>query len=210
VFMNEATFFEALVHTIGQANADQYKVVIESVANVVAGLVTHNAQVILNVIDSAKTIPVITFDVSETDILQAFVLGISGTTQTLQFAFQIVQPLTTSKFVSSSIPSINSGDFSFIWNFVLQTVYATEVAKIGQAGVALPRMQGFDFLSNNATITLQPGYANVLCDVQYVTDDGIKYLMSKKLLQIDPKAKWQPFRSDFSKTKAAGADPKTL
>jgi hypothetical protein len=206
VFMDEPSFFAALVNAIGQADADQYKTLIESVANVVGAVVTHSTQVVLNVIDGGNTIPVITFDISETDVLQAFVLGISGTTQTLQFAFQIVQPLTTSTFVSSSIPGINSGDFGFIWNFVLQTVYATEVAKIGQAGVALPRIQGFNFLFNNATITLQPGYANVLCDVQYVTDDGVKYLMSKKLFQIDPTAEWQPFRAAFLKTKAAGGD----
>jgi len=131
-------------------------------------------------------------------------LGISGTTQTLQFAFQIVTPLTTTQFVSSPIPGINSGDFSYIWNWVLQPVYGTEVAKIGQAGVALPRIQGFSFLFSNATITLAPGYANVLSDVQYATDDGVKYLMSKQLVEIDPNAAWQPLHADLFKVNTAG------
>ncbi|MCU1266502.1 MAG: hypothetical protein JWM21_2820 [Acidobacteria bacterium] len=206
VFMDEPSFFAQLINALGRANAGQYKTVIESVALVVGAVVTHSDHVVLNVIDAGVPIPVITFDVSQTDVLQAFVLGISGTTQTLQFAFQIVTPLTTTTFVSSPIPGVNGGDFTMIWNWVLQPVYGTEVAKIGQAGVALPRIHGFDFLFNNATITMAPGYANVLSDVQHVTDSGVRYLMSKQLLEIDPNAAWEPFRSDLFKTKAAGGD----
>jgi hypothetical protein len=204
VFMDEPSFLAALVNALGQANAGQYKTVIEGVAQVVGAVVAHSDQVILNVVDAGNTIPVITFNVSQTDVLQGFALGISGTTQTLQFAFQIVSPLTTTQFVSSPIPGINSGDFSYIWNWVLQPVYGTEVAKIGQAGVALPRIQGFSFLFNKATITLAPGYANVLSDVQYVTDDGVKYLMSKQLVEVDLNAEWQPLHSDLFKSKSAG------
>jgi len=204
VFMSEVLFFSALVNALGQANADQFKTAIETVALVVGAVVTHSNQIILNVVDKGVTIPVITFDVSQTDVLQAFVLGVSGTTQTLQFAFQIVTPLTTTQFISSTIPGIDGGDFGLIWNFALQPVYATEVAKIGQAGVPLPRIQGFDFLFKNATITLVPGYANVLTDVQHVTDSGVKYLMSKKLVEIDPNAKWEPRRAELSKLRAVG------
>ncbi|MCU1266501.1 MAG: hypothetical protein JWM21_2819 [Acidobacteria bacterium] len=204
VFMDEPSFLAGLVNALGQATADQYKTVIESVALVVGAVVAHSDQVVLNVIDAGQTIPVITFNVSQTDILQAFVLGISGTTQTLQFAFQIVDALTTTQFISSPIPGINSGDFSYIWNFALQMPYSTEVAEIGKKGVCLPRIQGFDFLFSQATITLEPGYANVLSDVQYVTDNGVKYLMSKQLVEIDPNAVWEPFRSDLFKTNAAG------
>jgi hypothetical protein len=154
---------------------------------------------------AGQTIPVITFDVSQTDVLQSFVLGIAGTTQTLQFAFQIVPALTTTQFVSSSIAGIDSGDFGYIWNWVLQPVYGNEVAKIGEKGIALPRIQGFNFLFKNATITLAPGYANVLTDVMHVTDDGAKYLMSKKLVEIDPNANWQPQRAEpFTKQVTGG------
>jgi len=204
VFMDEPSFLAALVNALGQANAGQYKTVIEGVAQVVGAVATHSDQVILNVVDTGNTIPVITFNVSQTDVLQGFALGISGTTQTLQFAFQIVSPLTTTQFVSSPIPGINSGDFSYIWNWVLQPVYGLEVAKIGQAGVALPRIQGFNFLFNKANITLASGYANVLSDVQYVTDDGVKYLMSKQLVEIDANAEWHPVHSDLFKKKSAG------
>jgi LBP / BPI / CETP family, C-terminal domain len=204
VFMSEALFFSALVNALGQANADQFKTPIEAVALIGGAVVTHSNQVILNVVDAGVTIPVITFNVSQTDVLQAFVLGVSGTTQTLQFGFQIVTPLTTTEFVSSTIAGIDSGDFGFIWNFALQPVYAIEVAKIGQAGVALPRIHGFDFLFNNATITLESGYANVLTDVKHVADNGVKYLMSKKLIELDPNAKWEPRRMNDLKVQSGG------
>ena len=204
VFMNEASFFQALVNALGQSNADQYKSIIEGVAHVFGALVTHSDQVVLNVLHEGQTIPVITFDVSQTDVLQSFALGISGTTQTLKFTFQIVNPLTTTTFVSSSIPDINSGDFRTIWNWVLQPVYANEVAKIGEAGIALPRIQGFKFLFDHATITLAAGYANVLTDVQHVSDDGTKFLMSKKLIEIDASANWQPQRAERVNKKMTG------
>lgn len=192
VFMDETPFVDALVNALGQADADQYKTVIEGVAKVVGAVVSHSDQVVLNVVDDGKTIPVITFDVSQTDVLQDFVLGVSGTTQTLQFAFQIVTDLTTTKFVSSTIPGIDSGDFGTIWNWVLQPVFGTEVEKIGQAGVALPRIKGFDFLFEKATVTLEQGYAAVLADVQYVSDDGVLYLLSKRLVELDQEEEWTP------------------
>lgn len=204
VFLNEPSFSAALVNALGQAIADQFKIIIEGVALMGGAVVTHNNQVILNVIDAGQTIPVITFNVNETDVLQGFALGISGTTQTLQFDFQIVAPLTTTKFVSSPIPGINSDDFTFIWNFVLQPVFATEIAKIGEAGVPLPRIHGFDFLFSNTDVTLETGYANVLTDVQHVSDDGVKYLMSKKLVEIDSSAEWQPNRAENFKRKVVG------
>lgn len=181
VYMNEADFFQALENALGQQNADQYKTVIEGVALVVGAVVTHSIQVVLNVISGGQTVPVITFDVAETDVLQAFVLGVAGTTQTLQFQFQIVQPLTSTQFVSSTIPGVSSADWSFIYNWVLQPVFADEVAKMGENGVALPRVTGFNFLFTGATITLQPGYAAVLTDVQYVSDTGVAYLASKRV-----------------------------
>jgi hypothetical protein len=204
IYMDEPTFFAALVGTLGQANADQYKTVIENVAVVGGAVVTHNNHIVLNVIDAGTTVPVITFSVIQTDTLRSFVLGISGTTQTLQFAFQPVPDLTTTAFISSPIKGINGGDFGIIWQSALEPVYALEVAKIGEAGVALPRIQGFNFLFDRATITLAPGYASVLTDVQHVGDDGVKYLLSKRLVEIDPNAAWQPTRSDSLRTNDAG------
>jgi hypothetical protein len=184
VFFQETAFFAALVNAIGETDADRYKTTIESVALVTAAVVQHDNQVVMNVIVNGETIPVFTLSIQETDVLQAFVLGTSGTTQTLQFAFQIVPPLTTAALVSSTIPGINASSFPFIWNYVLQTVFATEVAKMGQAGVALPRIQGFNFLFTSATVTLNAGYAAVLTDVLHVSDpDQVLYLQSKRVIQ---------------------------
>lgn len=185
VFLDEPSFYAAVVNALGPANAAQYKTAIELVAQIVGAVVTHSDQVILNVIDTGNTIPVITFDVSQIDVLQDFKLGIAGSTQTLQFAFQIVTALTTTKFISSPIPGINSGDFGFIWNFVLQPVYGNVVAAIGKAGVALPRIKGFDFLFDKADINLASGYADVLADVQHASDAGLLYLLSKPMVRFD-------------------------
>ena len=184
VFLNEPSFYTALANALGSSSAAQYKTVIETTALGMGAVVTHSNQVVLNVVSQGQTIPVITFDLTETDVLQALALGIAGATQTLQFAFQIVPTLTTTTFVSSSIAGINGGDFSFIWNWVLQSVYATEVAAMGKTGVALPRIPGFNFLFSNATVTLAAGYANVLTDVQHATDNGTMYLMSKRQIQL--------------------------
>ena len=194
VYLTEASFFTELINFIGQADADEYKTIIEGAARVNGAVVTHNNQAILNVLKDGQTIPVITFDVSQTDTLQELILGVSGTTQTLQFDFKIIVSLTTTKFISSTIPGITSGNFTTIWNSALQPVFATEMEKIGQAGVPLPRIKGFDFLFEKATITLETGYANVLTDVQHVNDNGIYYLMSKDLLDMDGKSDWKPKR----------------
>lgn len=170
VYLDEPTFFAAVVNALGQTAADQYRSPIEQAALAVGAVVTHNIKVVLNVLNQGLPTPVITFSVNETDVLQAFALGVSTTTpptQTLKFAFQLVSSLTTATFVSSTIPGITSGNFTDLWNFVLQPMYSQQLAAMGTAGVALPRIQGFDFLFNSATVTLQPGYASVLANVQY-------------------------------------------
>jgi hypothetical protein len=197
VFMDEPSFFKQLVNVLGETDADQYKTVIEAAAhNSYVAVVTHDIQVVLNVISNGNTIPVITFSVNETDVLQAFVLGVSGTTQTLQFQFQLMSDLTKATFISSTIPGIDGGDFGDIWNSVLQNVFANELAALGRNGIPLPRIKGFDFLFDKATITLEQGYASVLTDVQHVTDDGTLYLMSKPRVQLDTSVVWRPTYRD--------------
>jgi LBP / BPI / CETP family, C-terminal domain len=179
-FLAESDFDTALANAIGTDSANLYKTIIDAAALITAGVAIHNNHVVLNVVKNGNEIPVITFDVVQTDILQNFRLGISGAAQTLMFAFQIVQGLTTTTFISSTISGINGGDFSFIWNFVLQSEYAKEVAAIGNHGVALPRIPNFDFLMSEAVITLNPGYASVVTDVQHTADAGkVMYLASK-------------------------------
>jgi len=52
---------------------------------------------------------------------------------------------------------------------------------MGQAGVALPRIPGFDFLLAEASITVQQGYVNVVTDVQHTTDRAMTLRLASKL-----------------------------
>lgn len=184
VFTSEPEFFAQLVNTLGETLADRYKTVIEKAALATTALVKHSNQAIMNVIAHGDTIQVLKFDVTETDSLDGFKLGISGTTQTLQFGFTIVPGLTTATFVSSPIPGIgNNGGFAYIWNLALQPQFANVAKAIGERGVALPRIQGFNFLFEEATVTLENGYANVLTDVKHVNESGAVYFQSKRRIQ---------------------------
>jgi hypothetical protein len=183
-FLAETGFKTALVNAIGTDSANLYQTIIEAAAQITAGVVTHNNRVVLNVLKEGNEVPVITFDVLQTDVLQNFALGNSAAAQTLMFAFQIVPGLTTTSFISSPISGINPYDFSYIWNMVLQPEFAKEVVAIGNHGVALPRIPNFDFLMSEAVITLNPGYASVVTDVQHTADAGkVMYFASKMPLR---------------------------
>ena len=181
-FLTESEFSAALANALGKDPADLYKTIIEQAALIPAGVVTHDNQVVINVVQGGAQIPVITFEVEQTDVLQEFALGVSGAAQTLGFAFQIIPELTQATFISSPISGIDGGDFGFIWNMVLQPEYAQVLAAIGQAGVALPRIPNFDFVFSEAVITLNSGYVSVVTDVQHTADAGrVMYLASKML-----------------------------
>lgn len=182
VFLDESSFFTQLENVLGATDAGQYKTVIEAAASTFGAAVQHSDQVVINVISDGKTIPVITFDVSQTDVLRDLALGVSGTTQTIQFSFHSIVGLTTTKFVSSTISGIKGGQvFTDIWNFVLEPTFDTELEKLGKTGVPLPRIKGFDFLFTEATLTLAAGYLAVVTDVQHVTGKALDYLLSKRV-----------------------------
>ena len=149
----------------------------------------------MNVLDSGNTIPVIIYNVSQSDTLENLILAVANTTQTLQFSFQIIPSTVSTTFVSSTIPNIESesASFSFIYQSSLEPVFAQTLNAMGSQGVPLPRIKGFSFLYNNSTITIEDGYINVLTDVQYATDSGVQYLMSKQLATTTPTAQWKPF-----------------
>ncbi|HMF79724.1 MAG TPA: hypothetical protein VK604_28945 [Bryobacteraceae bacterium] len=54
-----------------------------------------------------------------------------------------------------------------IWNLALQPEYANEMAKMGQTGVPVPFIQGFQFLFEQAVVQVQANYVDVLANVQY-------------------------------------------
>ena len=169
-------------------------ITMEGVALLIPGSsgVTYSNQVIMNVLWQGNTVPVLTLNISETDTLEAFVLGHNEakTTQTLQFVPSVIPALTTATFVSSPLPGINVSSFGYIYNLALQPVFAKVATAVGKAGVALPRIKGFNFLFDKATIDLEQGYASVLTDVMHANDNGVLYFQSKRRIQPGEPMVW--------------------
>ena len=92
-FLTESGFSAALANALGKDPADLYKTIIEQAALILAGVVTHDNQVVLNVVQGGAQIPVITFEVVQTDVLQKFARS----------AFQV--PRKRSDLHSRSFPS---------------------------------------------------------------------------------------------------------
>ena len=170
VYLDQASFVTALQRVIGNT-ASQYVTTITQAALVHGAIATHTVQAVFNVIDTSQPqpIPVFTVSFTETDLQQNFRLFIGpNNTQTVQFDFQLIRSGTKATLVSSNIQGIDNTDFSDIWDFTLQPVYVEEMQKMGHTGVPLPFMAGFQFLFDQATVALQPGYVDVLADVKYI------------------------------------------
>ncbi len=170
VYLDQASFDTALQRVIGSTEP-KYVTPITQAALVHGAIATHTVQAVFNVIDSSQPqpIPVFTVSFTETDLQQNFHLFIGpNNTQTVQFDFQIIRSGTKATLVSSNIPGIDDTDFGDIWNFTLQPIYVEEMTKMGHTGVPLPFMVGFQFLFDRATVTVQPGYVDVLSDIEYI------------------------------------------
>lgn len=167
VYLDQASFLTALQNAIGP-DAGQYAAQITKAALVNGAIATQNVQAVFNVIKAGTTIGVFTVNFTETDFQQNFRLGSAGYNQTVQFDFQLIDSATSAKLVSSNVPGINATTFPSIWNYVLQPVYALETEKMAHAGVPLPFLAGFSFLFDQATVTVEPGYAEVLANLDYI------------------------------------------
>lgn len=192
IYVSESAFCTDLVNYLGQADADQYKTILERSVQEVAAVVTHSNRVIMNVLVTGNPVTVLTLDISETDTLEQFVLGHNEakTTQTLQFVPSVIPELTNATFVSSPLRGIDVQSFGYIYNLALQPVFAAVATAVGKAGVALPRIKGFNFLFDKATIDLEQGYASVLTDVMHANDNGVLYFQSKRRIQPGEPIVW--------------------
>ncbi|MEM7052792.1 MAG: hypothetical protein AAF604_24215 [Acidobacteriota bacterium] len=171
-YLSEASFFTSLVAALGKNDANQWKSTIENAAEGAGTVVSHENRVTINVLQNGKSLPAFSFSVVQQDVLSNLALGISksGTTQTLQFGFQVVPGTVTTKLIHSAIPSITTNNFGYIWSFVLEPEFANEVALMGKQGVALPRIPGFEFLFDKAEISIEAtdgGYVAVQTDFEY-------------------------------------------
>jgi hypothetical protein len=152
---------------------------IESTVQELAALVTHNLQFTLTI--QGQTLPngeapYFTFTLTRKDILTDLKLGFVATiqhpkpAQTLQFTHTECQPppvatLTASNFIP--VTPTNGMYFSSIWNTVGEIEYSTLLQNLGQSGVPLPIMEGFQFLFDQAELNIEQGYVGILANVEF-------------------------------------------
>jgi hypothetical protein len=155
-------------------NSTPYIQQIETAAQVYGAMVTHDVQCVFNVVPTSTPVEAFTVQFNETEFLYDLALNVyppnanpSKQAQTVQFAFQLIPSATSAKLVNSNISGITSSNFPMMWNIVLQPEYADELAKMGQTGVPVPFIQGFEFLFEQAVVQVEAGYVDVLANAQY-------------------------------------------
>jgi hypothetical protein len=167
VYLDQGSFVNDVENNVG-SGAEQYMEQITSAAQTVGAIVKQTLLVAVNVIKAGQATTVFKVSIDETDLQQNFHLGIgSNNTQTVQFDFQLVNSETTATLVSSTIPGIDVSTFPSVWNLGMHTAYLNVMQSLGRAGVPLPFMAGVQFRFDEATVTVQPGYAEVLTDVEF-------------------------------------------
>ncbi len=150
---------------------------IETATHAMGMVATQDLEFTLTIDDSADN-PNIVFDVQRTDILENLGLGESGTAQTLKYSFThaygknaagAIAVLVVVTFRSTTVPGFTSGDLfgTMIWPGVGEPKYDEAVSYMGQQGVPLPIMAGFQFLFEQAVLSIQKGYVSVLAQVAY-------------------------------------------
>lgn len=184
VYLDQASFVSALQNAIG-ADTGQYSALIQKAAQVNGAIATQDVLAVFNVIKGGQTIPCFKVHFKETDFQQNFHLGNAGYCQTVKFDFQIINSETSAELVSSSIKGIDTKDFPDIWNFILQPVYTQEMQKMAHTGVPLPFMAGLRFLFDQATVAIQPGYADVRADIEYFASAEFAGALSRNLAIAD-------------------------
>jgi len=172
VYLEQSSFVTAVEKH--SPSSTSYIQQIETAAQADGAKVTHDVQCVFSVVPTANPVEVFTVQFNETEFVYDLALGVYPATaspskqaQTVQFAFQLIPSQTGATLVSSNVTGISSSNFPMMWNIVLQPEYATELAKMGQTGVPVPFIQGFEFLFEEATVAVQTGYVDVLANTQY-------------------------------------------
>jgi hypothetical protein len=138
-------------------------------------VVKHAVRCVLNVLWKGRTVPVITFDVLQAFVMQDLQLGPSSTGTTQCVIFTFIQPedvFPETLFVSSTLRGVNGGDFTDVWN-ALRPNWQQAFSVVGTAGLPLPRIPGFDFLFDQAAVTVKPavtgadGYISITTNLTY-------------------------------------------
>ncbi|MEO3787246.1 hypothetical protein ABGB12_28300 [Actinocorallia sp. B10E7] len=148
----------------------QYWQAIERAAYASGMVMTEDLQFTLTILNGATSQPDIVFDLVRTDILQNLGLGVhqgSGSpSQTLTFDFVHADYKAT--FVSSTVPNFDGAGFGEqIWPIAGEPSYDKELAAIGRIGSPLPIMSGFQFLFEDAELSIQEGFVSILAKMTY-------------------------------------------
>ncbi|MCC7505119.1 MAG: hypothetical protein IT259_07455, partial [Saprospiraceae bacterium] len=120
-----------------------YFSVIADAGKISAMVLTQDLNFTLLIQNGQTDAPNIKFEVKRVDILTDLALGISPSkTQSMQFGFANATNVCT--FQSSSIPGFNGDVFAqIVWPVTAEYNYAANLVKLGQEGVPLPIMKGF-------------------------------------------------------------------
>jgi hypothetical protein len=163
-YASHDAFVAALQQALGSGPAQQYGQLIEGVAALVLASLTHSPLCTFNVLSEGTWTQVFQIKITEQDFLHSFVLGVSGTAQTVQSQYQIAGNPTAS-LVSSNIPGVNASTFQGLWQYVLSPVYANVMQEVASAGVPVPFIEGYTF--QGSTVSLQVGYADITANMMF-------------------------------------------
>jgi hypothetical protein len=160
----------------GVSLPNEYFATIEKVTEMMGVAVTHNIQFTFTIeYSGSDPAPYFEFTVARTDILTNLRLGTSAKDpqiQTLLFSFEkATAPAARVSFNGTNIPKlaeqIQHFGFDTLWTFIGEPNYDKLLTDVGNQGVALPIMKGFQFLFEKALLNLEEGYVSVLADVEW-------------------------------------------
>jgi hypothetical protein len=109
--------------------------------------------------------PNIVFSVVRTDILTELGLGVTNKAQTMKYTFKKVSSKAT--YVSSTIPRFPGDRIEIIWAVAGEPRYSETLQKMGATGVPIPIMSGFQFLFQEAKLSVQTGFVSILAKVEF-------------------------------------------
>ena len=163
---NEYTSLDALAGDLKIYKIDsQYNPAIEKATSAMGMVTKQNIQMTLTILNGDLKQPTIVFNVARTDILTNLQLGTANKAQTMQFVFNEVE--STATFVSSTIPNFPGSNMTGIWASAGDPQYTLVLNSMGKTGVPLPIMTGFQFLFNQATLSIQQDYISIIAKVQF-------------------------------------------
>ena len=158
----------------GATVEQKYFALIENAGKTMAMLVTQDIILTMVIQNRKDPKPYFKFEVKRVDALTDLKLGLSdNNTQTLQYGY--ANASSSVKYIGSSIPKFDGTTFEKnVWPWTGEQLYIANLKKLGEKGVPLPIMQGFQFVFDHAQISTQQGYVSILADVEFISRKALK------------------------------------